>query len=55
MMLAKELLELGERSVVVEFLKVCCNFWQTSDHRADKWIYILDEGGFPDFGPNVNY
>jgi hypothetical protein len=55
MMLAKELLELGERDTVVEFLKRCSSFWQSDDQKVDQWIYTIEHGGIPDFGPNLHY
>jgi hypothetical protein len=55
MTLAKELLELGERGAVVEFLRLCTNFWHTDDHRAEQWIYAIEHGQNPDFGPNLAY
>ncbi len=55
MMLAKELLELGEGEVVIQYLKLCANFWQTIDHRAEKWIYAIEHGTVPDFGANLAY
>lgn len=53
MMLAKELLEAGEREVVM--VEACARFWQTPDHRADQWVHTIRQGGIPDFGPNLNY
>lgn len=55
MTLAKELLELDERGVVIEFLRLCTSFWETSDHRAEQWIYAIEQGQKPDFGPNLAY
>jgi len=55
MMLASELLELGERAAVVEVLNLCTNFWKTNDHRAEQWIYAIAHGQNPDFGPNLAY
>lgn len=55
MTLAKELLELGEHAAVVEFLNLCTNFWETKDHRAEQWIYAIEHGEHPDFGPNLAY
>jgi hypothetical protein len=55
MMLAKELLELGERQVVIKYLKQCANFWNTPDHRAEKWIYAVEQGTSPNFGANLSY
>src|SRR5207249_2578747 len=48
MALAKELLERGERQVVVEFLKLCSVFWQANDKRAEQWVYAIEHGEMPD-------
>jgi hypothetical protein len=40
---------------VVEFLRLCTNFWETDDHRAEQWIYAIEHGQKPDFGPNLAY
>jgi hypothetical protein len=53
MMLAKELLEKGERDAVVNFLRLCGSFWQTPEHRAEQWIFTLQQGGQPDFANNL--
>jgi len=53
MILAKELLALGEREAVIEYLRRCSTSWETTDHRAEQWIYILEQGGTPDFGNNL--
>jgi hypothetical protein len=55
MMLARDLLESGEREVVIQYLKLCANFWHTSDHRAEKWIYAIEQGTIPNFGANLRY
>ena len=55
MMLAKELLDIGERSAVIEYLKLCTRFWQTPDHRAEQWIDAIERGLTPDFGANLQY
>jgi hypothetical protein len=55
MRLAKQLLDRGERAVVIDYLKVCANFWQTNNHRAEQWIHLLEHGGSPDFGANLVY
>lgn len=49
MILAKELLEQGERQIVIEFLKLCAHFWFSFDHQPDQWIHILEQGGVPTF------
>jgi hypothetical protein len=55
MTLAKELLESGERDVVVEFLKRCTRFWKSHDQRAEQWIWAIEHGEMPDFGANLAY
>lgn len=52
--LAKELLDRGESAVVVEFLKLCTNFWKTNDHRTEQWIYAIEHGQKPDFRFNLS-
>jgi hypothetical protein len=55
MMLAKELLDIGERRIVIEYLKLCTRFWQTADHQAEQWIDAIERGLTPDFGANLHY
>ncbi len=55
MTLAKELLELGEGKVVVQFLNLCTAFWETPDHQGEQWAYAIQQGQVPDFGPNLSY
>jgi len=55
MSLAKELLESGERDVVIEFLNLCTKFWYTPDHEPQKWIHAIEQGEIPDFGANLSY
>jgi hypothetical protein len=55
MTLAKELLERGEQDTVIEYLRLCTNFWETDDHQAEQWIYAIEHGDVPDFGANLNY
>jgi tetratricopeptide (TPR) repeat protein len=55
MALAKELLDKGERATVIEYLKLCSNFWQTPNHQAEQWIHAIEQGAMPDFGKNLTY
>jgi hypothetical protein len=55
MMLAKELLECGEREAVIQYLKLCSLFWHTDDHRPEQWIQEIQAGQMPDFGANLVY
>jgi tetratricopeptide (TPR) repeat protein len=57
MMLAKELIDQGERSVVVEYFDLCREFW--NDERdlktLDDWSATVKAGDVPDFGGNLAY
>jgi len=53
MTLAKELLEKGERKVVIKYFQLCAKFWK--EDRLQKWTSIVKGGGIPDFGGNLYY
>ncbi|MGL4554258.1 MAG: hypothetical protein ACRC33_24100, partial [Gemmataceae bacterium] len=53
MQLAKDLLERGEREVVLEYLRLCSAFWKPRDQSLDQWIHTVEQGGIPDFGVNL--
>ena len=53
--LAKELLERGERSVVIEYLKLCSGHWTLGVERLRYWIEEIERGGVPEFGANLYY
>lgn len=55
MTLAKELLEVGENEVVIEYLHLCKKFWEMDNGRVESWIASIKGGGMPDFGPNLLY
>lgn len=55
MALAKELLEHGERDVVIAYLKRCKSFWDMDRGSLAKWIATIENGGMPNFGPNLVY
>ena len=54
MMLAKELLEKGERETVILYFHLCANFW-TNHTKLDSWTTTVKAGGIPDFGANLAY
>jgi tetratricopeptide (TPR) repeat protein len=54
MTLAKELLEKGQKDVVLEFFDLCAKFWRYQP-RLEQWISIVKQGGIPDFGANLVY
>ena len=51
--LAKELLDLGEREAVLAFLAACRRFWPRPE--LERWEAVIRNGGVPDFGPNLAY
>lgn len=53
MTLAKELLEKGEKEVVLEYFELCAKFWERDE--LDKWRTIVKAGQIPDFGANLRY
>ncbi len=55
MALAKELLNLGERQTVIEYLELCKKFWTHDANRLEAWTKTIREGGIPDFGGNLYY
>jgi tetratricopeptide (TPR) repeat protein len=55
MMLAKELLEKGERKSVVEYFDRCGKFWKDDDGKLSQWRSSVLSGSNPDFGANLRY
>jgi hypothetical protein len=55
MTLAKELLEKGEREVVLTYLQSCGKFWKMGGDELQRWIATIKGGGTPDFGANLVY
>ena len=55
MSLAKDLLEKGERQVVLEHFELCRKFWKMHDGRLDTWRQEVKDGKIPDFGANLVY
>ena len=53
--LAKDLLEKGERDVVIQYLELCRKFWEMHRGRLDKWIQEIKTGKTPEFGANLVY
>ena len=53
MALAKELLQKGEKDVVLEYLELCSKFWKSGKERLDKWSVVVKDGKIPDFGFNL--
>lgn len=55
MTLAKELLEKGEREVVLTYLQSCAKFWKMGGDKLEGWIVTIKGGGTPDFSQNLAY
>ncbi len=57
MALAKELLELGENIIVLEYLKQCKIFWRKifSMIKMMKWERLIKKGEIPNFRGNLMY
>jgi tetratricopeptide (TPR) repeat protein len=55
MALAKELLEKGEKQVVIQYLEECKKFWSSNRGQLDQWITTINAGGVPQFGGNLIY
>ncbi len=55
MSLAKELLELGERDVVLEYLDLCGKFWKRGSDELSEWKDEITRGEIPAFGANLIY
>ena len=55
MILAKALLEAGERDAVLEYLEACRAFWKMGASQLDAWTATVRAGGMPSFGANLVY
>ena len=54
MALAAELLDRGERDVVVDYLRLCRRLWKDGK-RLKEWETLARNGRFPDFGYQVDH
>lgn len=55
MSLAKDLLEKGERDVVLQYFELCRKFWKLHPETLDEWAQQVKNGEIPDFGANLIY
>lgn len=55
MNLAKDLLEKGEKAAVLEYFKLCSNFWSHHQDYLDKWTSDINNDHMPDFKSNLYY
>jgi len=54
MVLAKELLLRGDTEAVIKYFDLCAAFWMHTEKLA-AWRVTVQQGGVPDFGPNLIY
>jgi len=55
MTLARELLQKGEKDVVLKYLELCSKFWEMGTDRLNEWTAVVKDDKIPDFGSNVEY
>ena len=55
MMLARALLEIGQREIVLEYFELCSKFWKLHRGRLDEWGELAAAGRMPDFRANLLY
>ena len=55
MLLAHELLIKGESEAVIEYLKLCKEFWAMGKGKIEGWIDTIENGGIPNFYTNLIY
>jgi len=55
MTLANELLEKGEKDVVLQYFGLCAKFWKMGQEKLKDWTALVKGGRSPDFGAQVNY
>ena len=49
MLLAKEMLDAGERASVLEYLDLCSKFWRNDLGQISKWKEMIEQGEQPNF------
>jgi hypothetical protein len=55
MLFAKELLEKGEKAVVIQYFQLCSKFWKMDNGKLDEWKTEVQNDKIPEFGPNLRY
>jgi hypothetical protein len=53
--LAKELLEHGEREVVLQYFDLIAVFWEMGGEELPEWRALVKAGRMPDFGAHLVY
>jgi tetratricopeptide (TPR) repeat protein len=55
MSLAQDLLEHGEREIVLVYFERCARFWESGADQLEHWKADIERGAIPDFGANLVY
>lgn len=56
MLLAREMLKLGENEAVLQYFDLCAKFWDKKHStRLDDWRTAVSRNETPDFGANLRY
>jgi tetratricopeptide (TPR) repeat protein len=55
MSLANDLLQKGQKDVVLEYFELCRGFWRMDRGRLNQWSQDVKAGIAPSFGPNLLY
>jgi hypothetical protein len=55
MILAKELLEKGEKETVIEYFDLCAKFWTMGQDKLKDWRASAQQGNIPAFGASLLY
>jgi tetratricopeptide (TPR) repeat protein len=55
MMLARELLQKGQRDVVLKYFQLCGKFWSDDRGQLARWTEQVAAGEIPQFGANLVY
>lgn len=55
MLLAKRLIEKGDRKIALEYLDLCIKFWTYERGRVGEWKEAINAEQMPDFMANLRY
>ena len=55
MVLAKELLERGEKTSVLQYFQQCGRFWVSGKTQLKEWTALVKKGKIPEFGASISY
>jgi hypothetical protein len=52
--LAKDLLEKGEKQVVLDYFELCRKLWSNGGAQLDQWSQQVKDGKIPNFGGSLS-